>query len=75
MPQVTQVRIAYSRSKQPAQYESAKAEVEMTIALAEGEELGEIVRQHLRMARADVHGALGITPPPTAAAAPRTGTR
>lgn len=39
MPQITGGRVVFSRTVQPAQYESKRAEVELTFVLAEGEDL------------------------------------
>ena len=38
--QITSGRVVYSRTVQPAQYESKRAEVELNFVLTEGEELG-----------------------------------
>jgi hypothetical protein len=40
MAQITGGKITYARTIQPAQYESKRAEVELTFVLAEGEDLG-----------------------------------
>ena len=39
--QITGGKISYSRTVQPAQYESKKAEVELAFVLDDGEELGD----------------------------------
>ncbi len=41
MVQITGGRVLYSRTVQPAQYETKRAEVEVAFVLAEGEDLGE----------------------------------
>ncbi len=40
MVQITGGRVLFSRTVQPAQYETKRAEVEITFVLAEGEDLG-----------------------------------
>jgi hypothetical protein len=40
MAQITAGKVSFARSVQPAQYETKKAEVELSFSLAEGEELG-----------------------------------
>ncbi len=52
--QITCGRVVYSRTVQPAQYESKKAEMELSFVLAEGEKLsdtlakvGDIVKQNV----------------------------
>ena len=52
MTQVMSGRVVFSRTIQPANYESARAEVEMSFVLAEGEDPAEAVRE------------VGAAPPP-----------
>jgi hypothetical protein len=56
-------RVVYLRSVQPAQYETKKAEVELTFALAEGEELGNTLGYVSSLAMARAHQMIGITAP------------
>ena len=43
--QITSGRVVFSRTVQPAQYESKKAEVELSFVLAEGEELKDTIEE------------------------------
>jgi hypothetical protein len=45
MSQITGGRVVFSRTVQPAQYESKKSEVELTFVLAEGEKLADTLDQ------------------------------
>jgi hypothetical protein len=54
-------RVGYLRSVQPAQYETKKAEVELTFALAEGEELGNHLTYVSSLAMDQAHMMVGIT--------------
>jgi len=68
--QVTGGRVSYGRTVSPAQYESKRSDVELSFTLAEGEQLGESLRQASELVRAEVHRVLGIEGR-TAAAAPQ----
>jgi hypothetical protein len=61
-------RVVYLRSVQPAQYETKKAEVELTFALAEGEELGNHLTYVSSLAMARAHQMVGIAAPEAPAA-------
>lgn len=41
MSQITGGKVTYGRTVQPAQYESKRADIELTFTLAEGERLGD----------------------------------
>ena len=56
-------RVVYLRSVQPAQYETKKAEVELTFSLAEGEELGDHLNYVSSLAMARAHQMVGIAAP------------
>ena len=72
MAQVTGVKVAFSRSRQPQQYESAKAEVEFTVAIPEGDADGDpntierVAAVLLAKAAAAVYSRLGINVAPSA---------
>ncbi len=49
--QITSGRVVYSRTVQPAQYESKRAEIELTFVLAEGEKLGDALDKTAELAK------------------------
>lgn len=60
MPQVTSGRVVYSRTVQPAQYESKRAEVELSFVIEDGEDLEAAAREVGEAARRQNLGLLGI---------------
>lgn len=60
MAQITQGRVAYSRTVQPAQYESAKGEAELTFVLDEGGDLGTMFDDTAAMVKAKALELVGI---------------
>jgi hypothetical protein len=60
MVQITQGKVIYSRTIQPAQYESKKAEVELTFVLAEGEDLGNALDETAEIVKAKALEMVGI---------------
>src|ERR1700730_18063669 len=74
MGQITGGRVVYGRTVQPAQYESKKAEVEITFAVAEGEDHAALLDLAAKVACYKAHEMVGISviknPPKPAAAAP-----
>lgn len=64
MPQITGGRVVFSRTVQPAQYESKRAEVELTFVLAEGEELNSTLNDVSLKAKSQVLDILGINSSP-----------
>lgn len=68
MAQITGGRVVYGRTVQPAQYESKKAEVEFTFAVAEGEDHNELLERASAQAIAKAHEMVGIALKSAAAA-------
>jgi hypothetical protein len=62
MPQITAGKISFARSVQPAQYETKKAEVELSFSLAEGEELGAWLDDVAAKAQAKALEMIGLKP-------------
>ena len=60
--QITGGRVVYSRTVQPAQYESKKAEVELNFVLAEKEELGDALERVGMLVHMQVMEMVGLTP-------------
>jgi 2-keto-4-pentenoate hydratase len=60
MPQISGGRVVYSRTTQPAQYESKRAEVELAFVLADNEDIGDTIADLLDQVRKEVHTAVGI---------------
>lgn len=63
--QITGGRVVFARSVQPAQYETKKAEVEITFTLAEGEELGTTLDRAGEVAQAKALELVGLQKPKT----------
>ena len=63
LPQVTSGRVVYSRTVQPAQYESKRAEVEFAFAVEDGEDPGQAAREAGELARREVHALLAAPEP------------
>lgn len=61
MSQITGGRVVFSRTVQPAQYESKRAEVELTFVLAEGEDLAGTLNDVSMRVRSQVLDILGIS--------------
>lgn len=68
-PQITGGRVVFSRSVQPAQYESKKAEVEIIFAVPEGAEVGDFLDKAAAMAQRKALEMVGLKTGPKAAAA------
>jgi hypothetical protein len=66
MPQITAVRVVRRRSAQPAQFESAAAEVELTGTILDNENYIDVARELLVESRALVYENLGLPLPPRA---------
>jgi hypothetical protein len=62
MPQITAGKVSFARSVQPAQYETKKAEVELSFSLAEGEELGAWLDDVAAKAQAKALEMVGLKP-------------
>ena len=60
MVQITQGRVVYSRTIQPAQYESKKGECELTFVLAEGEDLGNALDECAELVKAKALEMVGV---------------
>lgn len=60
MSQITGGKISYGRTVQPAQYESKKAEIELTFVLAEGEKLGSTLDHAAEIAKNKVLELVGL---------------
>jgi hypothetical protein len=60
--QITGGRVVYGRTVQPAQYESKKAEVEITFVLAEGEDLGDSLDKAAAYAMSKGQEMVGVKP-------------
>jgi hypothetical protein len=60
--QITGGRVVYSRTVQPAQYESKKAEVELSFVLAEKEELGDALERVGVLVHKQVLEMVGLAP-------------
>jgi len=60
MSNITGGRVVFGRTVQPASYESKKAEVELSFALAEGEELGDTLEDYMKLAQDEVLATLGV---------------
>ena len=61
-PQITSGRVVYSRTVQPANYESERAEVELAFVVEDGADAartGAIVAEVLEVARSQVLAAVG----------------
>ena len=58
--QITGGRVVYSRTVQPVQFESKKAEVELSFVLAEGEKLGDALDEVADLAKAQALGMVGL---------------
>lgn len=67
--QITGGKVSFSRSVQPAQYESKKAEVEITFTLAEGEALGTTLDLAAATAQNKALEMVGLQKPPAAVVA------
>ena len=66
-PQITGGRVVFSRSVQPAQYESKKAEVEITFAVPEGAVLGDFLDKAGAMAQDKALELVGLKKGPQVA--------
>lgn len=64
MAQVTSGRVAYSRTVQPAQYESKRAEAELAFVVEDGEDPAAVVREIGAMVRAECLALVGLHPGP-----------
>lgn len=62
MGQITGGRVVYGRTVQPAQYESKKAEVEITFAVAEGEDHAALLDLAAKVACDKAHEMVGLKP-------------
>jgi hypothetical protein len=62
MVQITAGKVIFARSVQPAQYETKKAEVELSFSLAEGEELGAWLDDVAAKAQAKALEMVGLKP-------------
>lgn len=60
MAQITSGRVVYSRTVQPADYESKRGEVELSFVLEDGEEAADAVRAAGAIARAEALALIGI---------------
>ena len=60
MPQITGGRVVYRRSIQPQPYESEGAEIEFQFIVEDDENPTTAAASVLRIARAEVHIALGL---------------
>ena len=60
MPSITGGRVVYGRTVQPAQYESKKAEVELTFGVEEGGDLGGFLDETAALAMAKAHEMVGM---------------
>ncbi len=60
MAQVTSGRVVYSRTVQPAQYESKRAEVELSFILDDNEDEAEAIRGVGRTARVECLRLVGV---------------
>lgn len=56
-------KVTYARTVQPAQYESKKAEVEISFTLSDGEEMGDSLDRAGNWAMTKCHEMVGITKP------------
>lgn len=61
-------KVTYARTVQPAQYESKKAEVEISFTLSDGEEMGDSLDRAGNWAMQKCHEMVGITKPAPMAA-------
>jgi hypothetical protein len=61
--QITGGRVVYSRTVQPAQYESKRGEVELTFVLAEGEDLGAALDEVADLVKAKALDMVGLKSP------------
>lgn len=60
MPQITSGRVVFSRTVQPAQFESKRSEVELSFVLAEGEELGKTLEDIGVLVKAEALKLVGL---------------
>lgn len=60
MGQITGGRVVYGRTVQPAQYESKRADVELTFVVAEGEDYGSWLAKVVTETVTKVHEIVGI---------------
>lgn len=60
MAQVTSGRVVYSRTVQPAQYESKRAEVELSFVLEDGEDAPAVIREIGAAARVECLRLVGL---------------
>lgn len=70
MSQIIGGKITFGRTVNPAQYESKKAEVEISFVVAEGEDFHQIAQEAAAFAEAKALEMVGLKPIPKAAAAP-----
>lgn len=63
MSQVTSGRVVYSRTVQPAQYESKRAEVEFAFVVEDGEDPGQAARDAGELARREVLAMIAAPEP------------
>lgn len=61
MPQITNLRVAFKKTVQPRDYESETAEVELSIALDDGDDANDVTHDALNEAKDHVFTALGKT--------------
>lgn len=59
-PQITSGRVAYSRTVQPAQFESERAEVELSFVVEEGRDVGDLVDSVLAVAKERALAGLSV---------------
>jgi hypothetical protein len=74
MSQITGGKVTYGRTVQPAQYESKKAEVEISFVIGEGEDIGDMLDRAAAMAEGKALELVGLRKaisPPVAAVSPQ----
>ena len=60
MAQITAGRVVYSRTVQPVQYESKRAEIELNFVLVEGEDLGDTLAEVAEIVQAKTLEMVGL---------------
>lgn len=60
MAQATSGRVAYSRTVQPAQYESKRAEVELAFVIEDDEDPAEVIRSIGAVVRDECLALVGV---------------
>jgi len=57
---VTEIKVSYGKTKNLGNYESARADVELTVVVQEGDDVNELIEKAQLEAKRHVHKELGL---------------